>query len=62
MGRILRHQPTTRVGIAGRLDTTTRGRRYRELKRLKVSEKVASAAIFTPKGPWRLICGSLDLI
>ena len=40
----------------------TRGRRYRELKRLKVSEKVASAAIFTLKGPWRLICGSLDLI
>lgn len=32
----------------------TRGRRYRELKRLKVSEKAASAAIFSPKGPWRL--------
>lgn len=26
----------------------TRGRRYKELKRLKVSEKVASAAIFSP--------------
>jgi RNA-directed DNA polymerase len=32
----------------------TRGNRYRELRRLKVSEKVASAAIFSPKGPWRL--------
>src|SRR5512142_442711 len=32
----------------------TRGRRYRELKRLKVSEKAASAAIFSPKRPWRL--------
>ncbi len=32
----------------------TRGRRYRELKRLKVSETAASAAIFSPKGPWRL--------
>ena len=32
----------------------TRGRRYRELKRLKISEKAASAAIFSPKGPWRL--------
>jgi RNA-directed DNA polymerase len=32
----------------------TRGRRYRELKRLKTSEKAASAAIFSPKGPWRL--------
>src|SRR6476659_4900970 len=32
----------------------TRSRRYKELRRLKVSEKVASAAIFSPKGPWRL--------
>jgi RNA-directed DNA polymerase len=32
----------------------TRGNRYRELRRFKVSEKVASAAIFSPKGPWRL--------
>src|SRR3954453_5753083 len=32
----------------------TRGRRYRELRRLKVSEQLASAAIFSPKGPWRL--------
>jgi RNA-directed DNA polymerase len=32
----------------------TRGRRYRELRRLKVSERLASAAIFSPKGPWRL--------
>jgi RNA-directed DNA polymerase len=32
----------------------TRGRRYQELRRLKVSERVASAAIFSPKGPWRL--------
>jgi RNA-directed DNA polymerase len=36
----------------------TRGRRYRELKRLKVSERVASAAIFSPKGPWRLSSSS----
>src|SRR3954470_10117108 len=32
----------------------TCGRRYRELRRLKVSERLASAAIFSPKGPWRL--------
>jgi RNA-directed DNA polymerase len=32
----------------------TRGRRYRELRRLRVSERLASAAIFSPKGPWRL--------
>src|SRR6266581_1622059 len=32
----------------------TRSRRYRELRRLKVSERSASAAIFSPKGPWRL--------
>ena len=32
----------------------TRGRRYRELRRLKVSERLASAAIFSPKGSWRL--------
>lgn len=36
----------------------TRGRRYQELRRLKVSEKVASAAIFSPKGPWRLSSSS----
>ena len=36
----------------------TRGRRYRKLKRLKVSEKVASAAIFSPKGPWQLSSSS----
>lgn len=36
----------------------TRANRYRELKRLKVSEKVASAAIFSPKGPWRLSSSS----
>src|SRR3954465_3500234 len=36
----------------------TRGRRYKELKRLKVSEKVASAAVFSPKGPWRLSSSS----
>jgi RNA-directed DNA polymerase len=36
----------------------TRGRRYKELRRLKVSEKVASAAIFSPKGPWRLSSAS----
>jgi RNA-directed DNA polymerase len=32
----------------------TRGQRYRELRRLRVSERSASAAIFSPKGPWRL--------
>src|ERR1700732_3155770 len=32
----------------------TRGNRYRELRRLEVTEKAASAAIFSPKGPWRL--------
>ena len=32
----------------------TRGRRYQELRRLKVPERSASAAIFSPKGPWRL--------
>jgi RNA-directed DNA polymerase len=32
----------------------TRGKRYQELRRLKVSERLASAAIFSPKGPWRL--------
>ena len=36
----------------------TRGNRYRELRRLKVTEKVASAAIFSPKGPWRLSSAS----
>ena len=36
----------------------TRGNRYRELRRLKVTEKVASAAIFSPKGPWRLSSSS----
>src|SRR6201981_5061 len=32
----------------------TRGQRYRELRRLNVPERLASAAIFSPKGPWRL--------
>src|SRR6266436_1124024 len=32
----------------------TRGRRYRELRRLKAPERSASAAVFSPKGPWRL--------
>src|SRR5436190_7946130 len=32
----------------------TRGQRYRELRRLKIPERSASAAIFSPKGPWRL--------
>lgn len=48
-------------GIRGRLDGWTRGacvaslgQRYRELRRLKVSERLASAAIFSLKGPWRL--------
>jgi RNA-directed DNA polymerase len=32
----------------------TRGQRYRELRGLNVPERSASAAIFSPKGPWRL--------
>ena len=32
----------------------TRDRRYQELRRLKVPERSASAANFSPKGPWRL--------
>ena len=36
----------------------TRGRRYHELRRLKVPEKSASAAVFSPKGPWRLSSSS----
>jgi len=32
----------------------TRGRRYRELRRLKVPERLASEASCSPKGPWRL--------
>jgi RNA-directed DNA polymerase len=32
----------------------TRGRRYKELRRLNVPERLASEAIFSPKGPWRL--------
>jgi RNA-directed DNA polymerase len=32
----------------------TRGQRYRELRRLNVAEQSASAAVFSPKGPWRL--------
>jgi RNA-directed DNA polymerase len=32
----------------------TRGQRYRELRRLRVSERSASAAVFSSKGPWRL--------
>jgi RNA-directed DNA polymerase len=32
----------------------TRGKRYRELRRLGVPERAASEAIFSPKGPWRL--------
>jgi RNA-directed DNA polymerase len=36
----------------------TRGRRHKELRRLNVSEKVASAAIFSPKRAWRLSSAS----
>jgi len=32
----------------------TRGRRYRELRRLNVPERAACEAVFSPKGPWRL--------
>src|ERR1700745_83650 len=32
----------------------TRGQRYRELRRLNVPERSASAAVFSPTGPWRL--------
>src|SRR3954468_12505573 len=36
----------------------TRGRRYRELRRLKVSDRLARTAVFSPKGPWRLSSSS----
>jgi RNA-directed DNA polymerase len=36
----------------------TRRTRYHELRRLKVSGPTASAAIFSPKGPWRLSSSS----
>jgi RNA-directed DNA polymerase len=36
----------------------TRRTRYHELRRLKVSGRTASAAIFSPKGPWRLSSSS----
>src|SRR6516164_5184488 len=32
----------------------TRGRRYRELRRLGVPGPAASEAVFSPKGPWRM--------
>src|SRR5215469_17454734 len=32
----------------------TRGQRYRELRRLNVPERSASAAVCSPKGSWRL--------
>jgi RNA-directed DNA polymerase len=32
----------------------TRGQRHRELRRLNVPERSASAAVLSPKGPWRL--------
>ena len=47
-----------RLRCAARVQWKTRGRRYQELRRLRVSEKVASAAIFSPKGPWRLSSSS----
>lgn len=37
----------------------TRGRRYHELRRLNVPERSASAAVFSPKGPWRLVSEAL---
>jgi RNA-directed DNA polymerase len=43
-----------RLRCAAWVQWKTRGQRYRELRRLKVSERSASAAIFSPKGPWRL--------
>src|SRR5271170_7376452 len=65
MGRLLRHQPVARVQsldgwVRRRLRCVvwvqwkTRGRRYRELRRLNVPERAACEAIFSPKGPWRL--------
>jgi hypothetical protein len=36
-----------------RVQWKTRGQRYRELRRLNVSERSASAAVFSPKGPRR---------
>jgi RNA-directed DNA polymerase len=43
-----------RLRCVGWVQWKTRGQRYRELRRLKVPERSASAAIFCPKGPWRL--------
>jgi hypothetical protein len=48
----------TELGLSTGQLSTWRGRRYKALRRLKVSEKVASAAIFSPKGPWRLSSAS----
>jgi hypothetical protein len=47
------------IGIDGIFlaDNSPRNR-YREIRRLKVSDEVASAAIFSPKGPWRLSSAS----
>jgi RNA-directed DNA polymerase len=64
MGRVLRLQPVARVAsldgwIRRRLRCVvwvqwkTRRQRYRELRGLNVPERSASAAIFSPKGPWR---------
>src|SRR4051812_27642259 len=36
----------------------THGRRYKELKRLNVSERMARTAVYSPKGPWRLSSSS----
>jgi RNA-directed DNA polymerase len=36
----------------------THGRRYEELKRLKVPERMARTAVYSPKGPWRLSSSS----
>ena len=36
----------------------THRRRYEELRRLKVSERVARSAVYSPKGPWRLSSSS----
>ena len=43
-----------RIRCAVWVQWKTIGQRYRELRRLKVSEKMISQVIFSQKGPWRL--------
>src|SRR6267142_1928743 len=53
LGFTVKDDPAFRRCVAW-VQWKTRGQRYRELRRLKVPERSASAAIFSPKVPWRL--------